>query len=180
MMLCERKFLLAGVDFKILAVYWLLWVLRTLSLSLASINCLNSYSCLQQLTKVSQELKDIQFNKPYTKNIISMIIKNQQIQCERAKSYCEVHLMVFISAPIKLLIRGKMKIYERPIVSKSSTCNHCGCWRSNHCDFERSDSGNRHPSISDTNFEVELSILLTPLSLPRIFRLNSFDQRIWR
>ena len=67
MMLCERKFLLAGVDFKILAVYWLLWVLRTLSLSLASINCLNSYSCLQQLTKVSQELKDIQFNKPYTK-----------------------------------------------------------------------------------------------------------------
>ena len=62
MMLCGSKYLLAGVDFKILAVYWLLWVLRTLSLSLASINCLNSYSCLQLVTKVSEKLKDIRGN----------------------------------------------------------------------------------------------------------------------
>ena len=53
MILCGSKYLLAGVDFKILAVYWLLWVLRTLSLSLASINCLNCYSWFQLVTKVS-------------------------------------------------------------------------------------------------------------------------------
>ena len=57
MMLCGSKYLLAGVDFKILAVYWLLWVLRTLSLSLASINCLNSYSWPKRWQRFLRNLK---------------------------------------------------------------------------------------------------------------------------